>query len=248
MKRLVALLFSVALLCGQNFSLRAAAAVFSVPPSSKEVNAAADQTPTITLHRIVQKLDGVYIGSMANSGEISDGQIGQSNCLNIDHGNLLLNPDVDICIGTHEANIYIKAGAMIFLMDSGKDLVLYDLYQSKANQVAVVTDKDKLALKPGQMLVLTRESTNDFGALTIKCHSVGYRRAQQIQLHTDLVKGFAAEFSIISAIAKIEPLKRLTVSMDKKDTAVIEKLLKNGIMLRNSNGATRSCLAQNLRP
>jgi hypothetical protein len=158
------------------------------------------------------------------------------NHLNLDKGNVLLSPDKDIVVGTHEGNIHMAAGAIAFIMESGNDVVIYDLRQSGPKQINIVVGKNELTLHPGHMMVLTREHVTDFEDIDTECHMISYRGAQQIPLTHTEVKAFAAEFSIASAIITIKPLNELIASESKDDHVVLEKIIKGAVMLNDFSG------------
>ena len=87
----------------------------------------------------------------------SANNLGANNHLNIDRGNVLVSPHKDIVVGTHEGNISIASGATAFVMESGHDVVIYDLDQSMPKQISVMVGNHKVVMEPGQMLVLTRQ-------------------------------------------------------------------------------------------
>ena len=146
---------------------------------------------------------GVKIGS-----ESADGYI----CL--EEGNVLLTPDKNITVGTSEGKILLGKGASVFVMVSGDDLVLYDLLQTEPQQVVVtvVINKQKIVMQPQRMLVLTRKAMPNFENLAVNCHQVACRNPQQLNLRSNEVKAYIADFSLTSALMTIEPLKRLTIS------------------------------------
>jgi hypothetical protein len=158
------------------------------------------------------------------------------NHLNIDRGNVLLAPDHDIIVSTHEGNVHINSGAIAFVMESGHDVVIYDLRQSGPKQVSVMVNKQPLILYPGNMMVLTRQNVNDFEEIDTECHMISYRRAQEVPSGDSQVKAFVAEFSIASALVTIEPLKELIASNDRQDKATLEKIIKGAVMLGDFSG------------
>ncbi|MEI9914201.1 MAG: hypothetical protein WDN66_04490 [Candidatus Saccharibacteria bacterium] len=145
--------------------------------------------------------------------------------LGLEHGNILLTPDRDILVSAKQGNIYIGSGATVFIMKSGNNVVLYDLVQTKPNQVSVIVNKQKLVMEPGHMLALTNQNIDHIRNMELNTQSVAYRRPQQVL--SGNVKAFSADFSISSAMNNIEPLRRLTVSTYKQDQLTIERLWKN---------------------
>jgi len=164
------------------------------------------------------------------------GNNGEDNYLNIDKGNVLLSPDKDIVVGTHEGNINIASGAIAFVMESGNDVVVYDLRQSMAKQVSVMVNNHRVCLHPGNMMVLTRQQVNDFEDIDAECHMISYRGAEEIAVNDKVVKVFIAEYSIASALVTIEPLRQLIASNDRQDKAALEKIIKGAVMLNDFSG------------
>jgi hypothetical protein len=159
-----------------------------------------------------------------------------TNNLNVSKGNILLSPDQEIVVGTHEGNIHMSPGAVAFVMESGSDVVIYDLRQSGPKQIEVEVGKDRLTLHPGHMMVLTRQHVNDFEDIDAECHMISYRSAQQMPTSSKDVRVFQSEFSIASAIVTIEPLNNLIASNDKQDQATLEKIIKGAVMLNDFSG------------
>ena len=165
--------------------------------------------------------DGVLIGSES-----------VDNYIDLDSGNILLTPDKDIVVNTHEGKIYIKAGATVFIAKSGNNVVVYDLMQTSPKQVSVAVKKHNLILEPGRMLVLTGHNIQDFEKLEDGCHCVAYRNAKPVLLNGNgSINAFLADFSIASAMVTIQPLQRLTVSNNKQDKLSVEKLVKAAVIL-----------------
>ncbi len=171
---------------------------------------------------------------------------GVANYLDIDRGNILLSPDKDIVVGTHEANVYMAPGSIAFVMESGSDVVIYDLHQTAPNQVSVVVNKQKLFLHPGHMMVLTRQKVNDFEEIDADCHMVSYRSAQEVPLKDKSIKAFTAEYSIASAFFAVEPLKQLIASNDRQDQSVFDKIIKGAVMLNDFSGTIDMAQLANL--
>ncbi len=154
-----------------------------------------------------------------------------SNGLNIEKGGVLLSPDKDIVVGTHQGSIHISSGATAFVIQSENDVIIYDLRQSAPKQVTIVVGKEMLTLHPGHMMVLTKQSVDDFEEIDTQCHMISYRGAQQVSLKQNEVKAFIAEFSIASAIVTIDPLNRLIRSTNQQDKTVLAKIVKGAVML-----------------
>ncbi len=160
--------------------------------------------------------DGVYIGSRS-----------MRNYIDFEGGNILLNPETDIVVGTRLGNIDVKSGAIAFIMHAGKDLVIYDLCQTKPKQISILVTKRRIYIEPGRMLVLTGQDVKDFENLEA-CHHIAYCNVQFFDLNAqhEIMKGFIADFSVSAAIIAIGPLRQLSVSKNREDKAIVEKILK----------------------
>ncbi len=164
--------------------------------------------------------DGVLIGG--NS---------VGNYIDLQSGNILLTPEENIVVGTYKGKVSIAAGANVFISASDNDVVIYDLLQTKPNQVSITINKHKLVMEPGRMLVVTAQDINDFEKLDMNCHCVAYRNATSFDINSKAVKVFMADFSIASALTTVQPLQRLTVSNHPEDKLAVEKLVKAAVVL-----------------
>lgn len=155
------------------------------------------------------------------------------NYMSLKSGNFLFTPDKPMVIGSRQGNISIGAGATVFIMQTTDSLVLYYLRQgeTKVKQVSVAVNKHKLTMEPGYMLVLTKQNTNNFDKLEADCHQICHHNAKRFDWQDEPVKAFIANFSIVSALATIEPLNRLLVSNNKQDRLALQRLVKDSAIL-----------------
>ena len=159
-----------------------------------------------------------------------------NNYLNLDKGNVFFHPDKSIVVGTHEGEVYIAANACVFVMESGNDVAVYDLHQSRPGQVTVISGKKKLTLEPGRMLVLTRQNTRDFEEVKGDFRRIGYRRSSELDIDQS-VKAFAADFSIPSAVNMIRPIKTMLKSDQAQEQTAISRILKSSVILSDLTDA-----------
>ena len=176
--------------------------------------------------------DNAQLNQLAKEGLILASNSG-NNYLNIDRGNALFAPKKNIVVGTHEGNIYLSPGAIAFVMESGHDVVLYDLCQNGPKQVSVIVNqnKHKVFMQPGLMLVLTRQNAQDFEDIDADCHNVNYRNAKLLNIDEKDVKVFMANFSTSSAVLNVEPLQELLSSADRQDKTVLNEIAKSAVIM-----------------
>jgi hypothetical protein len=171
-----------------------------------------------------------------------------NNYLSLEGGNILLTPEQDMVVATREGKAYIRAGASIFICQSGEGVVFYDLLQTKPKQVVVTVsaNKQKIVLEPGRMLVITNENASDFEKLAMDCHRVNYNNVIQLDLQNREVKAFTGNFSIASAMATIEPLRESTKSANINDQQVTDKLVKGAVIMGGFAATVPDTNANNL--
>lgn len=175
---------------------------------------------------------------LANQGVKITGNPG-GNFFHLEKGNLLFSPDNDIVVGTRDGDVYIGAGASVLVMDSGHEVAIavYDLYQDSPDKVSVYCGEKELVLDRGRVLLLTRQITDNFDELQGTCSNIDYGKAIPVSID-DSVKGFMANFSILSAVKSVGPLKSMLDSDDKRDQLAIANILKGSVVVGdlNNNG------------
>jgi len=164
---------------------------------------------------------------------ISIGRLSSRDYLDFEGGNILLNPEKNVLVGTRSGDCHIGAGAIVFMVNSGEDLVIYDLLQTSPKQVYAIVNKQKIFMEPGRLLVLTNQNIEDFDKLPVDCHRVAYRNSQKLDIgrQSGNTKVFAADFSIASAMVTVQPLKRLTLSKNPQDKIDVQRILKGAVLL-----------------
>ncbi len=156
----------------------------------------------------------------------------QGNYLNLDKGNIVFSPSKDIVVGTHEGDVNIASGSNVLVMETGHDVMIYNLHDQGRGRVSVTSANKKLTIEPGRMLVLSRQNARDFESIVGGCHCIAYRNMQEIDLDGS-IKAFLGEFSIPSAFTMVMPLKQMMASNDAKDKATVRKILQTTVMLNN---------------
>ena len=153
--------------------------------------------------------------------------------ISIDNGNIVFAPDKTIVVKVKEGKVIIPGGSVVFISENGADSAIYDLHQTGANGVKVVSEGKMMSLHPGKMIFLSKAKTSNFGHIDHQCKIIGHRNPQHKQLSDD-VRAFAVNFSIPSAIKKVQPFRKMMKSSDKKDKVVIKKLLMNAVLLKEA--------------
>jgi hypothetical protein len=154
----------------------------------------------------------------------------QDNYFNLDRGNVVFSPTKPVVVGTHEGQVHIGPGSNVLVMETGHDVMVYNLHDDKKDSVKITSAKKEMVLEPGRMLVLTRQNVKDYDLLASNCHCIAYRNVQRTELD-DSIKAFYGDFSIPSAFTIVVPLKQMLSSNDPKDKAAVNKIIKTAAML-----------------
>jgi hypothetical protein len=166
------------------------------------------------------KAEGTFVAASADS----------SNTINLAKGNVLFAPDRGIVVATKNATIQIGPRAVVFVIADGDNLVIYNLYQPKGNSVSVITGKDALQARAGQMLVLTPQKAERFENLHINCQAIAYRNVIKIAIQNG-ANAYLSEFSVPSAFTQAIPLKQMLSSGDAHEKAIVDKILTSSLMM-----------------
>ncbi|MBP7862563.1 hypothetical protein KA183_12845 [bacterium] len=153
------------------------------------------------------------------------------NFINIDKGNVVFAPKEDIVVGTHEGNVHIPKGAVVLIMETGADVAIANLHQNNTKDVKIVSGGKLVSLCPGRALLLSRVETDDFNDVGHPFQMIGYRKPDAKKLN-DSITAFKMEFSIPSAMAKVQPIRQMMNSSDPQDKKIVKNLLMNAIMLQ----------------
>ncbi|MEI9914204.1 MAG: hypothetical protein WDN66_04505 [Candidatus Saccharibacteria bacterium] len=168
--------------------------------------------------------DGVFIGTATNN-----------HYIDLQGGNVLLNPEQDIIVGTRLGKIFIGAGANVFVVNAGPDIVVYDLLQTKPKQVqvSVTTNKHRLSLEPGRMIVLTEQNIKDFEKLEIDCHRVGLPQCTRAGLEWTkwASKSICCRFFYCLSNGDYSTTQTIDCIRYRQDKATVERLVKGAVLL-----------------
>jgi hypothetical protein len=166
---------------------------------------------------------------LAKEGVVMNVDTEGSN-FSLERGNLVFAPPTDITVATREGRVYVPGGAIVFIVDTGKDVAIYDLHQTKLDAVKIVSAKKLIKLNPGRLLVLTRQQTRDFDRVSGEVRSIGYRHAREEDINEE-IKAFAMDFSIPSALTVVAPLQQMLKEQSGVARIAMTNILKSSALL-----------------
>ncbi|MBX9720154.1 MAG: hypothetical protein K2X81_02065, partial [Candidatus Obscuribacterales bacterium] len=189
---------------------------------------------TLTLLR-----SAISVGQDRNSQIYRTG----SNSIELLSGRILLTPNEDMIVNTTMAQIAIKAGAIVLINISNGTVAVYDLIDTKLGHVKISSGNTSTVLAPGSVLYISKNK-----AATIKnLNQEGFPLRNIVRSDAESSSGgliaFSAEFSIATAISKIDVLRKAYLSNSVADKQLVNKLCKGAAvlsLLQRSHGAYKS--------
>lgn len=178
-------------------------------------------------------LDENKLNALAQAG-ILLGPGSGGNFMNLDKGNVLVRSAQDIAVRTHEGDVHIAAGALVFVMETGADVAVFDLHDKGSSSVTVSAGGTEFKLSPGTQIVLTRVKDAKFDDVN-PATGVASRNISEHKL-ADGISAFVADFSMMSALAHIDYLHALASSDKHEAKSIVAQILKNAACLQVVTG------------
>lgn len=133
-----------------------------------------------------------------------------------------------IPVQTSLCQISCKPGALVFFIDTGSSVAIYDCHSDHTGDVTIRTKDHEMKTLPGEEVVITSRPTTSFEkANPGKGISI---RDPKLEMDKDGIKTFTADFSIPSAMIAVKPLKKMLHSQDEYHRQLAEKVLKNAVI------------------
>lgn len=172
-----------------------------------------------------------------NQNGLTNGSNTGNSYFNLDRGSAIFTPENGpIVVGTHEGDVHIEQGSAVHVYETGADVCIMDLDDRRKGAVRVVAGGKLITLQPGKQLVLSRVMQADYDKVN-PVPSIATRHTKKIELENGIV-AFVSDFSILSALIKVVPLKQMVNSTDPKQRELAHALLKNAVLITNFSAMT----------
>jgi hypothetical protein len=147
-------------------------------------------------------------------------------------GNALVDPDRPTIVTTPYGDLLVKPSAQAFIMLSPTAIAIFNLNDRARGDIKFVHDGKGIATAPGQELVISKQP-GDFHEVN-PGKMIPFRSLTKHKLD-DGATVYSAEYSVLSLVKAAKPLKAKLNSDKPKDRETIRTILKNGLMLSESN-------------
>lgn len=172
----------------------------------------------------ISTFDSQTVSLLQNQG-IQVGPDTSGNFLQLQKGNVLIfQNNKAITIGVNEGFVNIGAGAMALVMETGNDVAVYSLYNNQDDDVSVIVDHKAISLRPGRMVVLTRNNSASFKDIN-PGKNVATRNHHKHHAGGGII-AYTADFSLVSALSNVGVLKGMLHSPDQSQRQMAAKMMK----------------------
>lgn len=180
------------------------------------------------LRRIKRPLAYLILAGVATVAVFSSPQAGLS--ISKTRTGILMPVKKPVSVKSSMGRIYCKPGTLAFFIDTGNAVAVYDLHSEHRGDITIKTPGQMITTIPGDEVLATNldgattfEKSNPLNAISV--------RDPKLMHENNGIKVYTAEFSITSAVMSIKPLSQMSHSSDAYQRELIDKVLKNAIIL-----------------
>jgi hypothetical protein len=146
-------------------------------------------------------------------------------------GNYLLIADQRLSVTTPFGAVKLSKGAVAFISWTAADLSIYNLAESTPNSVVVIAGINKVSLYVGRQAVICGARNVDFQSAN-RLGQIAWKQAKRQRSGEHSI--FTADFSIISALQNISPLKDLISSDHHAARHLVDRIIKIALLLHQN--------------
>lgn len=144
-------------------------------------------------------------------------------------GTALMVADRDMEIALRVGTLKLAEGSVVLISNTEKGAAIFDFHDRGKDAVCIVVDGKRVALSPGRHMHLTNHPSRDFSEVN-GLDMIGHRRVST----SPLVEGVtlhSSEFSTLSAMEMIGPLKKVMSSKHPEARKLAQQMIKTSAVL-----------------
>lgn len=205
--------------------------------STSQQRAADDDSYAVSSHHFGGESDGAICSDAIilteQAGGIKVQNLEHRERVSITNGTVLYVPFKDTTVETPNGVVHIAAKAVALVTSSAAGLAVYDLEDQHKGSVSVESNGHKIVLSPGRHVMLTPHHKAEFAQInsieTISHRNIASEVKNGMRAHT-------SEFSVISAMDTVKPLKAMTVSKNAQAKHIADRMMKTTAILMHLSG------------
>ncbi len=148
-------------------------------------------------------------------------------------GTALIVADRDMEVAVNVGKLKLAEGSVVLVSTTPKGTAVYDFHDNGKNSVLLTVAGRSLAISPGRHMHATSEKTSDFAAVNSLFH-IPHRRVNCVT--TDGGTVFTSEFSTLSAMEAVEPLKKVLTLRHPEARKLAGQMIKTSAVLLQLGG------------
>jgi hypothetical protein len=149
---------------------------------------------------------------------------GKSKIVEVTQGTVLFAPLVDTTVKTPFGHVEIDAKSIVLLIASRHGIAVYNLDDQHRDAVRVHAGDRILTLGPSNQALITSKLVTSFEQVN-PVEAMAYRRVIDFEIGSNL-RAFSSEFSMLSAISAIKPLRSIVASKHPEARRISVHMLK----------------------
>lgn len=148
-------------------------------------------------------------------------------------GTALIVADRDMEVAVNVGKLKLAEGSVVLVSTTPTGTAVYDFHDNGKNSVLLTVAGRSLAISPGRHMHATSEKTSDFAAVNSLFH-IPHRRVNCVT--TDGGTVFTSEFSTLSAMEAVEPLKKVLTLRHPEARKLAGQMIKTSAVLLQLGG------------
>lgn len=154
-----------------------------------------------------------------------------------DYGKTLFVPTDDMTVETQFGDIHINGGAVVLISTNRDGVAIYNIHDTSKNSVSFDVRGHKMNVCPGRHILVSSGTGSDFASIN-HLEAITHRGVSSIMV-SDL-KVHTSEFSTLSAMAGVLPLRAIVESKHPQSKKIAERMMKTTAVLMHLGAGDQS--------
>lgn len=171
--------------------------------------------------------------------------IDAAESVNLKEGTALIVADRDMEVAVNVGKLKVAEGSVVLVSTTPTGTSVFDFHDPGKNSVMLTVAGRSLAISPGRHLHATSQKTSDFASVNSLPH-IPHRRLTCNT--TDGGTVFVSEFSTLSAMEAVEPLKKVLTLKHPEARKLANQMLKTSAVLLQLGGSSSEDFKHHFKP
>ena len=162
-----------------------------------------------------------------------------------EYGKTLFVPQNDVTVETQFGDIHINGGAIVLVSTNRDGVAVYNIHDTSKNSVSFDVRGRKMSICPGKHMLVSRSRGTDFASDnhldSIAHRGVSTTVVSDLKVHT-------SEFSTLSAIAGVLPLRAIVESKHPQSKKIANRLMKTTAVLMHLGSSNQDDFQYFVKP